>query len=741
MAVSTKQPITDDMMPGPYGWQQVPQRDLWHYARILWRRRWWVGTGLAVVLALTVAYVAFAPRVWGARARLLVTGPGRTPLVSTTVSEMATGVTQSPFNFGGSSDLSTQVAILDSRPIAEAALLLIQRRPELLSSLNEGRKRGLTTADIRELMADPTLKNPPAVEGLEARVLVSSLEVGPVETTNVVQVKASAATPEKASEFVNAVCISYLIASLERTQRVASGCLEYVNEQLRDAEQKREAAEQKLVTYTARLKLGDPETGVKLQVEQYAELRGQVGKLKGEVAQKQAQLGECTRQLSRQERVVVQQWTETKNPVVSALEQKLVELNLQRSSLLNTYTETSSKVKALDADLAATKAAIERQTSRVSDATTRAVNPLRAQLLASAATLRVELRSAQAALAQAQGMLSQQDAQVAKMPQEQQNYARLRAEVELTESQYRLLRQKQAEYALAKESQVSGSELLEPATLRERVKVSPRTLLSLLAGCMFGGFLGILLALVAEARDDRYLDAAEAEYDLGLPLLGSIPAIASKGTEAKGRGEEDPAVREAFLSLHATLGFSGPVDRPLTLLVTCGMRGEGATTVASGLALAAAQAGERVALVDANLRSPAVSERMGLAVTPGLVEVVTGQRALAECLQERTLPGGGVLSVLPAGTPEVVTPQALLESQALYEVLRKLQAQADCVVIDAPPPGEFSDALILSRKCSAVLLVFAETQARRPALRSVRTILARAGANVLGLVANRSGAK
>lgn len=740
MAVSTKQPIADDMMPGPYGWQQVPQRDLWHYARILWRRRWCAGIGLAVVLALTFAYVAFAPRVWGARAKLLVTGPSRTPLVSTAVSELATGISQSPFNFGSSNELSTQVAILNSRPIAEAAVLLMQRRPELLRSLNEGRKRGLTTADIRELMADPALKDPPAVEDLEARMLVSSLQVSPVESTNVVQIKASAATPEKAGEFVNAVCISYLIASLERTQRVASGCLEYVNDQLRDAEKKREAAEDKLVAYTARLKLGDPETGVRLQVEQYAELKGQVGKLKGEVAQKQAQLSECNRQLSRQERVVVQQWTETKNPVVSTLEEKLVELNLQRSSLLNTYTETSSKVRALDADIAATKAAIGRQTSRVSDATTRAVNPLRAQLLASAATLRVELRSAQAALAQAEGMLSKQDAQVAKMPREQQNYARLRAEVELTESQYRILRQKQAEYALAKESQVSGSELLEPATLRERQKVSPRTLMSLLAGCMFGGFLGILLALVAEARDDRYLDAAEVEYDLGLPLLGSIPALASTGVEVKA-GQEDALVREAFLSLHATLGFSGPVDRPLTLLVTCGMRGEGATTVASGLALAAAQAGERVALVDANLRSPAVSKRMGLAAAPGLVEMVTGQASLAECLQERTLPGGGMLSVLPAGTPEVVTPQALLESQAFQEVLKKLQAQADCVVIDAPPPGEFSDALILSRKCSAVLLVFDETRARRPALRSVRTVLARAGANVLGLVANRSGAQ
>ena len=145
MAVSTKQPIADDMMPGPYGWQQVPQRDLWHYARILWRRRWCAGIGLAVVLALTFAYVAFAPRVWGARAKLLVTGPSRTPLVSTAVSELATGISQSPFNFGSSNELSTQVAILNSRPIAEAAVLLMQRRPELLRSLNEGRKRGLTT--------------------------------------------------------------------------------------------------------------------------------------------------------------------------------------------------------------------------------------------------------------------------------------------------------------------------------------------------------------------------------------------------------------------------------------------------------------------------------------------------------------------------------------------------------------------------------------------------------------------
>jgi capsular exopolysaccharide synthesis family protein len=181
------------------------------------------------------------------------------------------------------------------------------------------------------------------------------------------------------------------------------------------------------------------------------------------------------------------------------------------------------------------------------------------------------------------------------------------------------------------------------------------------------------------------------------------------------------------------LQFLELADRPKTIVVTSCLPGEGKSTTAINLAITLADAGSRVALVDADLRRPSIAEYMGLEGEVGLTTVLIGRADLKDAIQSW---GKGSLHVLPSGQVPP-NPSELLGSRSMANLLEELSSQYDIVLIDTPPLLPVTDAAILAKTTGGALVVASADTLHRQQLTDGLGALEDVGARVLGVVLNR----
>ena len=271
-------------------------------------------------------------------------------------------------------------------------------------------------------------------------------------------------------------------------------------------------------------------------------------------------------------------------------------------------------------------------------------------------------------------------------------------------------------------------EALVPAT-----PSAPRPATNLVLGAMLGLLFGIGQALLRSTLDTRIRNADELESLTDAPVLA---AIGHSGAQA-GRSD-DPYNRhggnaEAYRRLRTNIGFVGlGGERRNSMVITSSVAGEGKTETAVNLAKVLALAGERVLLIDADLRRPQIAARMRIDSEFGLTDVLTG-RARLDDLTIDVIPG--YLAVLPAGTLPP-NPSELLGSDAMKKLLAIVEPDYDFVLIDTPPLLPVTDALILSSETSGAVVVVRSELVRRPQLLQALDSLAAGEIRLLGLVAN-----
>jgi capsular exopolysaccharide synthesis family protein len=247
----------------------------------------------------------------------------------------------------------------------------------------------------------------------------------------------------------------------------------------------------------------------------------------------------------------------------------------------------------------------------------------------------------------------------------------------------------------------------------------------------------IAVALGLERLDRRVRDVEELESIFELPVLAALPAVPETSEFAEGDAVVPYRMREAFrgLRLNVDLGSTGRGAR--TLLVTSALSGEGKSTVVRSLGITYAEAGRRVAVLDADLRRPSLDRYFRIQPRPGATDVLAAEASLDEAQQVVCVHAdGGSLTVLTSG-PLPANPPAVLGGEQFRDLLAQLTERFDVVLIDSPPLLLVSDALPLLTEVDGVLLVarFSSTtrDAARRLLQSVRRL---PDVNLLGVVAN-----
>jgi polysaccharide biosynthesis transport protein len=282
------------------------------------------------------------------------------------------------------------------------------------------------------------------------------------------------------------------------------------------------------------------------------------------------------------------------------------------------------------------------------------------------------------------------------------------------------------------------------------VQVRPRPTRDGLLGLGFGLLIGLGLAFAAEALDRRVRTVEEVEEEIRLPLLASIPTPprSSRGSIAMFDDPGSP-YSEALRRLATNIVFSNPDRLARTLMFTSALQQEGKSTTLANLGVALAAVGNRVVLVDLDLRRPSLASLFGVHRLSGLTDVTVGRKPLEEALfpvqlAELEKPGSsddpaeppvqGSLHLLPTG-PLPLSPGEFVASEALAgRVLAPLRERFDYVLVDSPPACVVSDAIRLAARVDGIVAVTRLGLASRTALSDLHRQLSAAPTPPLGVV-------
>ncbi|MCK3769761.1 polysaccharide biosynthesis tyrosine autokinase [Microbacterium aerolatum] len=259
---------------------------------------------------------------------------------------------------------------------------------------------------------------------------------------------------------------------------------------------------------------------------------------------------------------------------------------------------------------------------------------------------------------------------------------------------------------------------------------TPNVPLNLALGIFFGLALGIGIAVLRAVLDTKIRSPRDVEALTDRPLIGAIP----HDPKAKERPlilQADPRNprAEAFRSLRTNLQFL-EMDGGHSFVITSSIPTEGKSTTTLNLAIALADSGKRVALIDTDLRKPKVAEYLGIEGGTGLTDVLIGRARVADVL----LPWGNrSMYVLPAGKIPP-NPSELLGSERMHKLLEALSQEFDVVLCDAPPLLPVTDAAILSRATSGAIMVVAVGRTTTHQLDGALDALETVGSKVAGVV-------
>lgn len=278
-----------------------------------------------------------------------------------------------------------------------------------------------------------------------------------------------------------------------------------------------------------------------------------------------------------------------------------------------------------------------------------------------------------------------------------------------------------------------GLSVIKPA-IAPSAPSAPNTKLNLLLGLLAGLAAGFGTAVLRSLLDNRIRGEADLRTVTDAPLLGGISfdQDAARKPLLTQTGPQSPRA-ESFRTLRTNLHFANISGRARSVLLTSSLPGEGKSTTATNLAIALAQAGQSVCLIDADLRRPMVHDYLGLDRNAGLTTALVGTADVNELLQPW---GEDNLFVLTSGVIPP-NPSELLGSSDMHELLERLEEAFDSVIIDAPPLLPVTDAAVLSQHVGGVVIVVGSHKLKKQDLEKSLRALDLVDSTVLGVVLNQ----
>jgi tyrosine-protein kinase Etk/Wzc len=544
------------------------------------------------------------------------------------------------------------------------------------------------------------------------RKAIKASEVG--KKTNIIKVSFNNTDPVLARDVVNTLVQAYLDQTLSFKTEEASRTVTFVEDQLKGTRDELDQSEKNLQTY----KSASGVVKLDAEAEELVKKLSEIEKDRAAVVlqRKQVEFALSALQEARRKGQVYTPAVFKDDPLISSMATRLTELEVQKRALVSENTESHPQVKAVQSQ----------------------IDQIQKKLQSTYETSKLNLAKQETNIQQ---QLGQYEAKMRTLPAAERDLARLMRLSKVNADIYMFLLQKHEEARIAKASTISNIKIVDPAITPDN-PVKPQKKKNLLLGLLVGLMFGVGAAFFMDYLDDTIKDEEEAKRALGWPLLALIPAIegsSSDGVEPPSRASRlvvlnkpKSPVAEAFRGLRTAIHFSSLKRDTKVVMITSSFPGEGKSTIAANLALTFAQAGNRVILIDCDLRRPSMNTIFDKPRSPGVTEVLAGDIPLEDAMHTTEIEN---INLLTAGTIPP-NPAELLCSESMRDLLSGLRETYDIVIIDAPPVIPVTDAPLLTAFTDMVVVVLETGRIPTKAAQRMKELLQSVQAPIAGFVLN-----
>ena len=691
-------------------------RDLFH---ILLKRKWWViGTLLGVVAAATLVIFIMTP-IYKATTMLQITQENSGPSlgdVGDALSFLKVGQDAGKFQ-------ETQYNILTGRGVARRVIkaLNLQDTPEFKA--------------VAAKYPDAPLEQ---VESYMIDLFLDKLVVNEVKDTYLMQVAYKSQDRELSKKIIDTLGREYMQLVIDSRAQSFALVKDWLFKQLGQMTNKVQASQKKLFEFGQKHDFYSLEDSDNVIIHKYIEMGSLLTKAQSERLAKEA----LYRQIKEKGPDAPQI---ASNPLIMNLRQELVSENAKVSGMNRTYLPGHPHLQVEQARAGEIKGRLGGEVQRLTK------------------SIKAEYEAA----VRAEDFLSQafeeQKGEVTKLQNNLVDFAILKRDAQSTEKLYKALLERMGETTIASTMVAGTVGVIDPPEAPFDPYLPKPLLFWALSGVM-GLFLGVGTAFIVEYMDRSIKTTEDVERVVQLPSLGVVPLCVRDRNNTTGqtsgkrglltwmrdrRGQTIPqedldmmmvkyprsAMAESIRHLRTSLMLSVSGGPPEAIVVTSPHPGEGKSTVSLNLAIALAQDGHRVVILDCDLRRPRLHQVFHLDNVPGLTSYLTGNTSREAILKHTEVSN---LFLIPAG-PIPPNPAELLNSQTYKNFLQELRREFDHIIIDTPPTLGFADARVVALQADGVLLVAKHQSTSREAGRLARQFLSQVNARMLGMVLNQFG--
>lgn len=590
-----------------------------------------------------------------------------------------------------------------------------------------------------------------------------TLDIQQMKKTKIIQVSYKDEDPEKVQFVLEQVAKGYLDYSLTQRQTKNRQGIQFIDKQIPQFRQRVDDLQRQIQQFRQQYKLIDPAVQGQQLAQQFSNLENQELEFQTQLNQQKVLLLNLQNQLGINPNIALAASALTQAPRYQLLLNQLRDVETRIALEKVRFTENSPILQTLVEQRNRILPLIREEAQRVLGSNLGGIDPrsfpfqdsIRLNILQQLIQTQSAIDLAEIRMAAVQIAKNRINQQVQEFPRIVREFTDLQRDLEVASRTFnQLLAQREALRVEAAKEDIPW-ELMEdiktPKIPRDKngkfIKASPRLLRNVAIGAMLGLMLGVVAAILAERLNNVFHSSDDVKDACKLPLLGviplsdralqlftSIPIVDSRGTFDIQHLPASP-FSEAFRSLNANLRLLGGGNPIRSLTISSAAPGDGKSTIAVNLALAAAAMGQRVLLVDADLRWPQVHTKFGLPLIPGLTDIITSNQTPSEVIQRSHFEEN--LYILSAGsiTPD---PLRILSSKKMQALMAQWQTEFDLIIYDTPPLLGLADANLLATNTNGILLVVGIGQTERSEFKQALEGLQSAGTPILGIVANRA---
>jgi capsular exopolysaccharide synthesis family protein len=687
-----------------------PSLDVMQYVRAVWRRKWLILGVMAVVMLVGLFHTLRQPKIYAANTSLIIDVAA--PRVLDTEVKEVMGDERGNY-WANKEYYQTQSEVITSRAVASRVVDRLGLRNDAaflgVAGIQdeEARKKAMAAADPVSMVR-------------------SRITVIPSSNSRVVRIAVEDVDPKRAALLANEVAEAYIAENLALRLKTTEGASVWLEERMGELGSRASTSELDLYKFKRSADvLSLAATGKDGQQQPstakvaYDSYMSELIAVRTKMAAMQARV-DAMRQLRKSASPDAEHWAEAlpeaNEGALRELRTKVLEQRTQCVELSERYLPEHPKMQECQGKLAVLQQELRRNLENL-------VRGAETDLAAARANERTLLERVEQAKAEAFALTEKEIA-----------YQKLRREAENDQRLYEMVLKRFKELELSGQLRTSNVRVLD-AALPNPVPVRPNTRSATMLFFLLGLMGGVAVALGLELLDASVANRADVEERLGLAFIGAMPPLLPEdGGSADLYIHRHPRSQAAEMcrAIRTNLLFMSP-DKPFrTVVVSSAGPSEGKSTVVINLGMVMAQTGSRVLLMDTDMRRPRLHKAFGVPDDRGVSSLVVGEGTLEGAIKSTDVPN---LFVLPCG-PLPPNPAELLHTRAFSELLGKLRERFDCVLLDSPPLGPVSDALVLSKQTDGILLVLkAGTTHREQAKRAIRS-LRDVKARVIGALLN-----